>query len=123
MQRHGLAQCLLNVHVVILDIRRADFWVDGPGVGGGCEAGEDGNAVHDRPGHISRRVNCRRAYAVVCRARIESIEWEVADKEVLREGVIVKAPSGAHHGIAVAAQVVSGAQAWSKIVEIAGIKA
>src|SRR5262245_662528 len=97
--------------------------VDGPGIRGRCETGEDRNAVNNGASNISSRIASRRAYPVVSRAGIKGVEWEVADEKVLRECVIVKAPPGAQNGIAIAAQIVSGAQARSKVIEIARIQA
>ena len=42
--------------------------------------------------------------AVIGRAGIEGVEGEMADEEILRERVIIKAPAGADHGVAIAAQ-------------------
>src|SRR5262249_30648215 len=54
---------------------------------------------------------------------IEGVEREMADEEVLRERVIIQAPTGAQNGAAIAAQVIGSAQARSKFVEVARIKA
>src|SRR5689334_13606382 len=102
LQRHGFTQRLLNIHVVILDIRRADLGVYGPCVRGGAEAGENRRASDDGGSYVTGRADCGRSYAVVCRTRIKCIEWEVADEKILGERVIVKPPSGADHGVAVA---------------------
>ena len=47
LQRHGSAQRLLDVQVVILNVRRADIGIDGPRIAGGCEAGKDWHACRD----------------------------------------------------------------------------
>ena len=47
----------------------------------------------------------------------------MADKEILGEGVIIDAPTGAQHGVAVAAQIISRAQPRSKVIEVARIQA
>src|SRR6185503_10496079 len=63
-----------------------------------------------------------RSDSVISRAGIEGVERQLADKEILRESVIVHAPAGADNGLAVAMSVPGNAGAGRKIIQVAGIQ-
>src|ERR1700716_1792 len=94
LQGHGFAHRLLDVYVVILNVRRADFLIDRPHITGGLKTGKNWYARNDCARDSTGRIDCVRANTVVGRAGIEGVEWEVADEEILGERVIVKSPAG-----------------------------
>src|SRR5205085_9552616 len=50
--------------------------------------------------------------------RIEGVEGQLADEEVLREGIVKETPTGAHNRLTLAGHVVSKTDARRKIVPI-----
>src|SRR5438270_6002314 len=60
--------------------------------------------------------------SVISWAGIKGVERQLANKEILRESVIVHAPAGADDSLAVAMSVPGNAGARRKIVQVAGIQ-
>ena len=113
LQRGVRPELALHVDVVVLDVRRAQPRVDRPDVGG-APVREDGLSGHE----LRRGREAVVDALVVGDAGIEGVPGDLADEEVLREGVVVEALACAQQRAAVADEVVDRAHARAEVVPV-----
>src|SRR5262249_2919200 len=116
---HGFAgDLLLDVQVEVLHVRRANVGVDDEEIAKAAEAGVDGVSL----GNLTDSTALGKRSATRARVRRTGAEaavpGQVAEKHVLREGVVEDAPAGADHGLAVAGEVVGEGEAGSEVVAV-----
>src|SRR6478672_10766546 len=106
-----------------MNVRRPQLLIDGENICRRKTCGiKHGHAGLDGTDWRKAERDGIRSDSVIGRAGIKGVERQLANKEILRESVIIHAPAGADNGLAVAMRVPGNAGARREVVQVAGIQ-